>query len=62
MNINLIKLLLKLKKNNKALIFDAIGFYERHSSDQIGEGLFSVKAIVPSCNDVITYLTQQGHL
>ena len=56
------QLLLKLKKNNKALIFDGIGFYERHSSDQIGEGLFSVKAIVPSCNDVITYLTQQGHL
>jgi hypothetical protein len=56
------QLLLKLQKNNRALIFDAIGFYEKHSSDQIGEGLFSVKAIVPSCNDVITYLSQRGYM
>ena len=56
------KLLLKLKKDEKRLIFDAICYFEKSNLVAIGEGKLTIKAMVPNCNDVITYLTQQGHL
>jgi hypothetical protein len=56
------RLLLKLNAEGKKLIFDAICYFEKSKFGEIGEGKLTIKAKIPNCNDVITYLTQQGHL